>query len=119
MACHIRVDDEVVVISGDHKGARGKVLRVLPKRGLVLVQGVNMVYRHVRPSRRNPQGGRLQKEAPIHISNVLPADPKSSTGYSRVRFEVERDESGKVVSKSRVTVRGTRLNEVSRAGSGS
>ena len=70
MACHIRRDDQVEVVTGEHQGQRGKVLRVMPKKGLVLVQGVNMVYRHVRPSRRNPQGVRLQKEAPIHISNV-------------------------------------------------
>lgn len=114
MACHIRKNDEVEVISGDHKGQRGKVLRVDVKRGLVLVQGINMVYRHVRPSRRNPQGGRLQKEAPIHISNVLPVDGKTGRG-KRVRFEVQRDESGRVASKYRVSVAGTRLNELTRA----
>lgn len=103
------------MIAGDHKGARGKILRVDPDRGLVVVEGVNMVYRHVRPSRRNPQGGRLQKEAPIHISNVLPIDPKTGRG-SRVRFEVTKDEKGRVVAKRRVTVHGTVLNEVSRAG---
>ena len=56
MACHIRKDDTVEVITGDHKGQRGKVLRLDPKRGLVVVEGVNLIYRHVRPSRRNPQG---------------------------------------------------------------
>ncbi|MBI4578575.1 MAG: 50S ribosomal protein L24 [Planctomycetes bacterium] len=114
MACHIRKDDEVEVIAGDHRGQRGKVLRVDAKRGLVLVQGINMVYRHVRPSRRNPQGGRLQKEAPMHISNVLPVDAKAGRG-KRVRFEVRRDESGKVVAKYRVSVAGTQLNELTRA----
>ena len=113
MACHIHRDDEIEVITGEHKGARGKVLKVMPKRGLVVVQGVNMVYRHVRPSRRNPQGGRLQKEAPLHISNVLPVDVKTGRG-TRVRFEVERDDQGKVVAKYRVTSDGTRLNEVTR-----
>jgi large subunit ribosomal protein L24 len=113
MACHIRKNDEVEVISGDHKGQRGKVLKVDTTRGLVLVQGINMVFRHVRPSRRNPQGGRLQKEAPIHISNVLPVDGKSGRG-KRVRFEVQRDESGRVVAKYRVSVAGTRLNELTR-----
>lgn len=114
MAYHIRRDDMVEVIRGDHAGSRGKVLRVLRKRGLVLVQGVNMVFRHVRPSRRNPQGGRLQKEAPIHLSNVLPVDEKIHHG-SRVRFEVERDASGRVKSKHRVSKGGTRINELSRS----
>ena len=115
MACHIRKDDIVEVIAGDHKGQRGKVLRLIPKRGLVVVEGVNMVYRHVRPSRRNPQGGRVQREAPIHISNLLPYDPKADKG-SRVRFEVEQDDEGKVTGKKRVCVRsGTVLNAVSRA----
>lgn len=113
MACHIRKDDQVEVISGDHKGQRGKVLKVLPKKGLVLVQGVNMVFRHVRPSRRNPQGGRLQKEAPIHLSNVVPYDEKAARG-TRVRFEVERDAEGRVKTKYRVSVRGSRLSELTR-----
>ncbi|MHC4063407.1 MAG: 50S ribosomal protein L24 [Planctomycetota bacterium] len=114
MARHVRKDDIVEVIRGDHKGQRGKVLRVDPDRGLVVVEGVNMVYRHVRPSRRNPQGGRIQKEAPLHVSNVLPYDTKAGRG-SRVRFELDRDEHGKVTGKRRVCVRsGTVLNQVSR-----
>ena len=115
MAVHIRKDDVVEVTSGDHRGQRGKVLRVDVERSLVVIEGVNMVYRHVRPSRRNPQGGRLQKEAPIHISNVLAYDTKAGRG-SRVRFEVQRDVEGRVVSKKRVCVlSGTVLNEVTRA----
>lgn len=115
MAGHIRKDDIVEIITGDHQGQRGKVLRVDPKRGLVVVEGVNLIYRHVRPSRRNPQGGRIQREAPIHVSNVLPYDPKADRG-SRVRFEVERGPDGKVSGKKRVYVRsGAVLNEVSRA----
>ncbi|MDM8007182.1 MAG: 50S ribosomal protein L24 [Phycisphaerae bacterium] len=113
MACHIRKDDQVEVIAGDHVGERGKVLKVFPKKGLVLVQGVNTVFRHVRPSRRNPQGGRLQKEAPIHISNVAPYDEKAGCG-ARVRFEVERNTEGKVKAKYRVSVRGSRLSELTR-----
>ncbi len=108
MASHIRKEQIVEVIAGDHKGARGKVLRIDRRRGLVVVEGVNMVYRHVRPSRRNPQGGRLQKEAPIHVSNVLPYDTKVGRGR-RVHFEVARDAGGKVVSKKRVSQAGNTL----------
>ena len=111
MAVRIRKDDVVEVIAGDHKGERGKVLKVSPKDGMVLVQGVNMVYRHVRPSRKSPQGGRLQKEAPMRMCNVLPIDDRAGRG-KRVRFEVEKGEDGRRKAKYRVTVAGTRLNEV-------
>ncbi|UCE58838.1 MAG: 50S ribosomal protein L24 [Phycisphaerales bacterium] len=117
MAVHIRKNDMVVVISGDHKGARGKVLRIDPKRLQIVVEGVNMVYRHVRPTRRNPQGGRVQKEAPIHLSNVLPYDSGAGKG-TRIRFEVERNEAGKIVSKRRVTTGNTTLHHLTRSESG-
>ncbi|NOT01541.1 MAG: 50S ribosomal protein L24 [Phycisphaerales bacterium] len=113
MATKVREGDIVEVIRGDHKGARGKVLRVNTNRNVVVVEGVNVVYRHVRPTRRNPQGGRIQKEAPIHISNVLPFDSKAGRGL-RVRFEIERDARGRVIAKRRVTTAGTVLNTVSR-----
>jgi len=115
MAYHIKRNDVVEVISGDHKGAQGKVLRIDREHGRVVVEGVNMVYRHVRPTRRNPQGGRVQKEAPIHVSNVLPVDSKSGRG-SRVRFTTEFDESGRVKSKLRVSTGGTTLGTLSRSG---
>ena len=113
MARHIRKDDVVEVITGDHRGARGKVLRIDPRRGSVVVEGVNMVFRHVRPTRRNPQGGRVQKEASIHISNVLPVDASSGKGR-RVHFTVESDKAGRVVTKKRVSVSGTALHTLSR-----
>ncbi len=100
MAARIRKDDVVVVIAGDQKGARGKVLRVIPDKNRVLVEGVNMVYRHVRKSQRNPQGGRIQKEAPIHLSNVMPLDPKADRGV-RVRFEAKPDAGGGTAVKQR------------------
>jgi large subunit ribosomal protein L24 len=87
MARHVRKGDQVMVIAGDEKGKTGEVLRVNPKAGVVLVQGINRVYRHLRPSRRHPQGGRIQKEMPIHLSNVLPLDPKSGRP-TRVKFLV-------------------------------
>lgn len=111
MGCHVKKGDTVEVIAGDHKGEQGKVLRVIPKKSQVLVEGINMVYRHMRPSRRYPQGGRIQKEAPMHLSNVLPVDPKTGKG-TRVRFDTQRDTAGKVSSRKRVTVKGTVLNEL-------
>jgi large subunit ribosomal protein L24 len=114
MAMRIRKNDVVQVISGDHRGANGKVLRIDLDKGRVVVEGVNMVYRHVRPTRKNPQGGRIQKEAAIAISNVMPVD--SSTGKSsRVHFVVERDKAGRTISKKRVTVKGTTLHTLTRA----
>jgi large subunit ribosomal protein L24 len=114
MAARIRRDDRVIVNSGAHKGAEGKVLRILPDKDRVIIEGVNMVYRHVRPNRRNPQGGRVQREAPIHISNVQPIDPKTGKG-TRVRFPVKLDGKGRVTSKQRVATSGTELSEVTRA----
>jgi large subunit ribosomal protein L24 len=118
MACHVRKNEIVEVISGDHRGARGKVLRVDRDRGLVVVEGVNVVFRHVRPSRRNPQGGRLEKEAPIHISNVLPLDAKTQRG-TRVHFDVARDTDGRAKAKQRVATSGSILGSVSKAQRGS
>jgi large subunit ribosomal protein L24 len=73
---HIRVDDLVEVIAGNDRGERAKVLRVIPKRGKLIVEGVNRVYKHMRRSQRNPQGGRLSKEMPINQSNVLLVCPQ-------------------------------------------
>jgi large subunit ribosomal protein L24 len=74
----IRKDDIVEVLSGDDKGKRGRVLRVLISRGKVLVEGVNRVYKHLKPSRQNPQGGRLSKEMPVDLSNVALIDPQTN-----------------------------------------
>lgn len=89
MATRIRKGDMVVVIGGDEAadGKTGKVLRILKDRNRVIVEGVNRVWKHVRPSQRNPQGGRIQKEAPLHISNVALLDPTTNKP-TRVRFEV-------------------------------
>ena len=78
MARHVRKDNTVMVIAGNDKGATGEVLRVDTRTGKVVVQGVRRVYRHLRPSRQHPQGGRIQKEMPIDLSNVLPVDPKTN-----------------------------------------
>jgi len=73
---HIRKDDMVEVIAGDDAGTPkdrtfARVLRVLPNKGKVVVEGINRVYKHLKPSQRNPQGGRLSKEMPIDVSNVM------------------------------------------------
>ena len=92
MPGHIKKGDVVVVTSGDDKGKTGEVLRVDAAAGKVVVQGVARVYRHLRPSRRHPQGGRIQKEMPISISNVMPIDPKTNLA-TRVGFRAKDDGS--------------------------
>jgi large subunit ribosomal protein L24 len=73
---HIKTNDIVQVITGDDRGVRGKVLKINRAAGKLIVEGVNRVYKHVRRSQRNPQGGRLSKEMPVQISNVLLICPK-------------------------------------------
>lgn len=100
MARHVRKNDLVQVISGTHKGATGRILSVDLKTDRVVVEGVNIRKKHVRPTQQNPQGGRIQKEMPIHISNVMPISPSASKP-TRVRF-VTKDDGSKV----RVAVKG-------------
>ena len=98
MARHILKGDTVIITAGNDRGATGEVLRVLPKESRVVVQGVNVRAKHLKPSQANPQGGIVRREMPIHISNVSPVvDGKPS----RVRWE-KRDDGSKV----RVAVRG-------------
>ncbi|MEE9167380.1 MAG: 50S ribosomal protein L24 [Candidatus Neomarinimicrobiota bacterium] len=68
---HIKKGDTIVVISGDSRGKKGKVLRISPENNRLIVEGVNFVKRHTKASQQNPQGGIIEKEAPIHISNVM------------------------------------------------
>ena len=72
-------DDMVMVIAGDDKGKTGRVLRVSPEKSRIVVEGVNLVHRHIRRSQQNPQGGRVKREAPIHISNVMVLDTDGET----------------------------------------
>ena len=74
---HIKTNDIVQVMAGDDKGKRGKVLRVQRAKGKLVVEGINKVYKHLKPSRNNPQGGRLSKEMPVDASNVMLIDPKT------------------------------------------
>lgn len=92
MRLKIKKNDNVIVIAGNEKGKTGRVLKVFPKKQRVIVEGVNIVKRHTRPSQKNPQGGILKKEAPIHISNVMLIDPKTNE-RTRVGYKVILDES--------------------------
>ena len=90
MPCHVRKGDLAVVTAGKARGQQGKILRVDPKRSCVVVEGVNVHKRHLRASQQNPQGGIVEKEMPIHISNVSPVTHGKAT---RVRFETRPDGS--------------------------
>ncbi len=98
MAQHVRKGDMVTVISGSDRGRTAKVLRVIPKRGKVLVQGINVCKRHTKPSQQRQQGGIVEKELAIDLSNVLPAVDGKPT---RVRFQTKSDGA-----KVRVAVKG-------------
>lgn len=74
----IRKNDMVMVISGNDTGKTGKVLKVFPKESKIIIEGINMRKRHTKPTQRSPQGGILEKEAPINVSNVMILDPKSN-----------------------------------------
>jgi large subunit ribosomal protein L24 len=88
----IRKNDNVIVIAGNARGKSGKVLKVYPGTRRIIVEGVNIMKRHTRPNQRNPQGGIVQREAPIHMSNVMLLDPKSNQP-TRVGTKVVKDES--------------------------
>ena len=85
MAARIRTGDTVVVISGKDKGKTGKIKRILVEDDRVVVEGINLVKRHTRPTPRNPSGGIIEREQAIHASKVMPVDPKTGKG-TRVRF---------------------------------
>lgn len=86
----IRKGDTVVVLSGKDKGKTGEVIQSMPKDGKVVVSGVNVATRHKKPTQVNPQGGLERKEAPMHVSKVAIADPKTGKA-TRVRFETNKD----------------------------
>jgi large subunit ribosomal protein L24 len=89
MAAKIKKGDRVVVLAGKDKGRTGEVTRVMPTENRVMVQGVNMVQRHTRPSQGDPQGGIKNKEASLHLSNVAIADANGKA--SRVGFRMDGD----------------------------
>jgi large subunit ribosomal protein L24 len=105
MATRIKTDDEVIVISGKDRGKRGKVLRVEPKKNRLYVEGLNIIKRHQRPrqvagaQRAETVGGVIEKEGPIHISNVMLIDPKAGKP-TRIGTEIEDGKRFRVAKRS-------------------
>ena len=97
---HIKSGDTVYVNAGENKGQTGKVLKVLVEKQRAIVEGVNMVSKSQKPSAKNPQGGIVKMEAPIHISNLNVVDPK--TGKA-TRVGRRRNENGKLVRYSKIS----------------
>lgn len=95
---HIKKGDSVVVIAGNYKGREGKVLEVIRATEKAIVEGVNMVKKHTKPNAKQPQGGIVEKEAPIHISNLMNKDPKTG---KPTRIGRKLNDTGKLVRYSK------------------
>ncbi|MGY4691810.1 50S ribosomal protein L24 [Salibacterium sp. K-3] len=96
---HVKTGDKVKVITGKDKGKEGVILQAYPSRSRVLVEGVNVVKKHEKPSQENPQGGISNQEASIHVSNVMPLDP-STNEPTRVGFKIEDGKKIRIAKKS-------------------
>ena len=104
MAAKIKKGDRVQVLTGKDKGRQGNVLKVLPKEDRVVVEGLNMVQRHTRPTQSDPQGGIKNKEAALHISNVAIVDSKGKP--TRVGFRIEGDKKVRVAKTTGEVING-------------
>jgi len=93
----IKSGDTVKVIAGDHKGSEGKVLQIIKEKDRVLVEGVNLVSKHTKPSAQNPQGGIVKKEASLHVSNVMLVEDGVAV---RVGYQVDGDAKTRVSKKN-------------------
>ncbi len=94
---NVKKGDNVLVIAGNSKGESGRVLAVYPKQERVLVEGINIRTHHEKPTQENPQGGRMKREAPIHVSNVMVIDPTSNEPTRIGRKRVEEEGGGRWV----------------------
>lgn len=95
----IKSGDTVRVIAGDHKGSEGKILKLFIDKDKAIVEGINMVKKHTKPSAQSPQGGIVEKEAPMHISNLSLIDPKSGEA-TRIGYRIEGDKKVRIAKKS-------------------
>lgn len=100
----IKKGDKVKVITGAYKGTIGEVTKAFPKEDKVIVEGANMVKKHLRPTQQNPDGGIVEKEAKIHVSNVMLYDEKAKQA-SRVKFEMKDGKKVRVYKKSGAEVK--------------
>ncbi len=98
MKMHVKKGDKVMVISGKDKGKTGTILAAFPKKDRVIVEGVNVVKKHSKPTQANPQGGIFDMEAPIHVSNVMVVDPKTNEP-TRVGYDVKDGKKVRVAKK--------------------
>jgi len=94
----LKSGDTVKVIAGDHKGSEGKVLQIIKDKDRVLVEGVNLISKHTKPSAQNPQGGIVKKEAPLHISNLMLVDNGVAV---RVGYKVDGDTKTRISKKTK------------------
>jgi large subunit ribosomal protein L24 len=98
----IKTGDTVRVIAGDHKGTEGKILKLFADKGKAIVEGVNVVKRHTKPNAQNPQGGIVEKEAPIHISNLSLLTTDGDT--TRVGFQMNGDAKERISRKTKEVI---------------
>ncbi len=98
----IRKNDNVIVIAGNNRGKTGKILKVFPKINRVIVEGVNLRKRHTKPNQKSPQGGIMEKEAPIHVSNIMIIDPKTNEA-TRIGARIIIDEKTGKKKSARVS----------------
>ena len=104
MAAKIKKGDRVVLLTGKDKGREGRVLQVIPKEERVVVEGLNIVQRHTRPTQGDPQGGIKNKEAPVHVSNVAIVDSKGKP--TRVGFRIDGDKKVRVAKTTGEVING-------------
>jgi large subunit ribosomal protein L24 len=97
---HIKKGDTVIVITGNDKGQKGRVLEIIRQKDRAIVEGVNLVKKHSKPNAQNPQGGIIEQEASIHISNLMLVDPKTG---ERTRMGRRVDDQGKLIRYSKKT----------------
>lgn len=99
----IKAGDQIVVLAGADRGKEGEVVKVFPKKNRAIVQGVNMIKKHTKPSAQNPQGGIIETEASIHISNLALIDPETGKA-TRVGYKIEDGKKVRVSKKSGKTI---------------